>query len=74
MDFVQVGVRSIPDIGYCYRQVGRVPPQLEGPKGLVMVPRRRNPMTTQTLLRSRDPVLVLRQVLVSGPITALAAA
>ena len=31
-------------------------------------------MTTQTLRRSREPVVVLRQVLVSGPITALAAA
>ena len=39
-----------------------------------MVPHRRNAMTMQTLRRSRDPVLVLLRVLVSGPITALAAA
>ena len=31
-------------------------------------------MTTQSLQRSREPVLVLCRVLVSGPITALAAA
>ena len=31
-------------------------------------------MNKQTLCRSREPVLVLRQVLVSGPITAGAAA
>ena len=35
-----------------------------------MVPSRRSAMTTQTLRRSRDPVLVLRRVLASGPITA----
>ena len=39
-----------------------------------MVPSRRYAMTTQTLRRSRGPVLGLRRVLVSGPITALAAA
>ena len=38
------------------------------PEGSVMVPRRRNAMTLQTLRCSREPVLVLRQVLVSGPI------
>ena len=38
-----------------------------------MVSLRHNAMTLQTLWRSREPVLVLRQVLVSGPITALAA-
>ena len=43
-------------------------------EGLVMVPRRRNAMTTQTLRRSREPVLVLRRVLVSGPNTAPSAA
>ena len=37
-----------------------------------MVPSRRYAMTTQTLRRSRGPVLGLRRVLVSGPITALA--
>ena len=37
-------------------------------------PTSRNARTTQTLQRSREPVLVLRRVLVSGPITALAAA
>jgi hypothetical protein len=42
-------------------------------EGSVMVPRRRNAMTTQTLRRSRGPVSVLRRVLVSGPITALTA-
>ena len=42
-------------------------------EGSVMVPRRGNVMTTQTLPRSPGPVLVLRRVLVSGPITALAA-
>ena len=30
-------------------------------------------MTAQTLRRSREPVLVLRRVLMSGPITALVA-
>ena len=39
-----------------------------------MVPRRRNTRTTQTLPHSHEPVLVLRQVFVSWPITALAAA
>ena len=39
-----------------------------------MVLRRRNARTPQTLGRSHEPVLVLRPVLVSGPITALAAA
>ena len=39
-----------------------------------MVPRRRNVMTTQTLRLSREPVLVPLQVLLNGPITALAAA
>ena len=39
-----------------------------------MVPRSHNAMTAQTLRRSHDPVLVLRQVLVRGPITALEAA
>ena len=39
-----------------------------------MVPHRRNAKTTQSLRRSREPVLVLRRVLASGPITALAAA
>ena len=38
-----------------------------------MVPRRCNAMTRQTLHRSLAPVLVLRRILVSGPITALAA-
>ena len=42
--------------------------------GSVMAPSRRNAMTTQTLRRSREPVLFLRRVSVSGPITALAAA
>ena len=42
-------------------------------KASVMLPRRRNAMTTQTLRRSSEPVSVLRQVLVSGPITARAA-
>ena len=42
-------------------------------QGLIMVPRSRNAMTTQMLQRSRE-VVVLRQVLVSGPMTALAAA
>ena len=37
-----------------------------------MVPRRRNALTTQRLGRSREPLWVLRQALVSGPITALA--
>ena len=41
-------------------------------RGSVMVPRRRNAITTQTLQRSPEHVLVLRWVLVSGPITALA--
>ena len=36
-------------------------------------PTSRNARTTQTLRRSREPVLFLRQVLLSGPITALAA-
>ena len=39
-----------------------------------MVPGRHNARTTQTLRRSREPGLVLRRVLVSGPITALVAA
>ena len=39
-----------------------------------MVPCRCIAMTTQTLRPSREPVLVLRRVLVSGPIAALAAA
>ena len=39
-----------------------------------MVPRRRNAMTTQTIRRGPEPVLVLHQGYVSGPITALAAA
>ena len=39
-----------------------------------MVGRRRNAMTTQSLRRTREPVMVLHGVLVSGPITALAAA
>ena len=43
------------------------------PKGSVMVPLRRNAMTMQTLRRSREPVLVRPPVLVSRPITALAA-
>ena len=43
-------------------------------KGLIMVPRRRNPRTTQTLRCGREPVLILHRVIVSGPITALAAA
>ena len=38
-----------------------------------MVPRRRNAMTTQTLRRRLEPVLLLRLVSVSGPITASAA-
>ena len=38
-----------------------------------MLPLRRNAMTMHTLRRSRDLVLVLRRVLVSGPITDLAA-
>ena len=38
-----------------------------------MVARRRNATTTLTPRRSREPVVVLRRVLVSGPITALAA-
>ena len=42
--------------------------------GLVTVQRRRNAMTTQTLRHSRELALVLRRVLVRGPITALAAA
>ena len=36
-------------------------------KGLIMVPRRRNARTTQTLWHSLEPVLVLHRVLVSGP-------
>ena len=39
-----------------------------------MVQRRRDAMTTLMHRCSREPVLVLRRVLVSGPITALAAA
>ena len=39
-----------------------------------MVPSRLNAMTPQTLQRRREHVLVLRRVLVSGPIPALAAA
>ena len=39
-----------------------------------MVPRRRNARTMPSLRRSREPALVPRRVLVSGPITALAAA
>ena len=44
------------------------------PKGGVMVPHRRDAVTPQTFRRGREPVLVLRLVLVSGPITALGAA
>ena len=43
-------------------------------KGSVKVSRRRDAMTTQTLRRGREPVSVLRGVLGSGLITALAAA
>ena len=39
-----------------------------------MVPRRHNVRTAQTLRCSSEPVLVMRQVLLSEPITALAAA
>ena len=39
-----------------------------------MVPRRHNAINTEALRRSHEPVLVPRQVLVSGPIAALAAA
>ena len=35
-----------------------------------MVPLSRNPMSTQMLQHSREPFMVLRQVLVSGPIAA----
>ena len=38
-----------------------------------MVPRRRDARTMQMLRRGREPVLVLRRVLVSGPIAALEA-
>ena len=39
-----------------------------------MVPRSRNATTTQTLPRRPEPLWFLRGLLVSGPITALAAA
>ena len=50
---------------------GGVNPQT---KGSVMVPRQYNALTMQALRHGREPVSVLRRVLVSGPITALAAA
>ena len=64
-----MNVLLMSQAGWCVKLAGFVCE----PKGLVKVPRRRKAMTTQSLRPSRKPVLVLRLVLVSGPITDLAA-
>ena len=61
-------------VGLSLQALGSTRDQTTHTEGLIMAPCRRNAMTPQTLRRRREPVLVLRRVSVSGPITALAAA